>query len=202
MKNLIKVAVVLMVLLMVSFTLAGCTGAQGPQGPAGPTGATGPTGPAGPQGIQGPAGPAGPQGPQGPAGPPGTTGQSGLTTQLVVCNLNISTNEYYAICSCYVDQTLVIFGSCFTPGDTVTISICDQNCVLVQAVADNCGGFMALAKINNLPTIQFNYVYDNYHSKVVSVRAWTHATIDSNNKVVSGTMIANWPLYIFMMMIT
>jgi serine protease Do len=59
MKTAIKVTVVLVAMVLIILSLAGCTGPQG---------STGPQGPPGPQGAPGPQGPAGPQGPTGPSG--------------------------------------------------------------------------------------------------------------------------------------
>ncbi len=116
----------------------------------------------------------------------------------MVCNVNISTGEYYAICSSYFHQTLYIFGSGFAASEDVTITICDRNCVLMQGVADLCGGFMVMANIDDLPGEQYTYLFDNYHGHVVSIKAWINVRIE-DNKVASGTLVANWPLHLLVM---
>lgn len=201
MKNCVKVLGLLMVILLISFMVAGCAGPaglQGPTGVTGPTGATGATGPAGPQGEQGPAGPAGAQGPAGPTGPQGPVGVD-LTGDIVVCKWNGTAGEYYAITSSFYGQALYVFGSCFTYGDVVTITVCDMDCVLAQVLVNKCGAFMVNVNLTDLPTDQLNYLLDTYLGKVISVKAWVDVEI-SSNKVVSGTLVANWPLYLIMIM--
>ncbi len=197
MKIAAKALGALMVLLLISLAVAGCAGSAGPTGPTGPQGPPGPTGPAGPQGLtgeQGPFGDLGPQGDPGPQGVPGPAGESGLTAEIVVCNYFTDRTEAYAICSCSNTQLLYLFGSGFSSNETVTITICDKNCVLAEGVADACGGFMATAIIRNLPAAQYHYLIDNYYGKVVSIRAWINAEV-VDGKVVSGKLMANWPLY-------
>ncbi|MDD5338061.1 MAG: hypothetical protein PHG35_01420 [Dehalococcoidales bacterium] len=193
MKNFVKVAGVILAVLLISLMIAGCTGPQGQQGLQGPTGPTGAQGPAGPQGEQGPQGPAGPQGEQGPQGPAGV----GYTADIVVCNMNAVTYEYYSICSCGIFQTIYVFGSCFTPGETVTITICDQNCIIAKVIVNECGAFKVMAFLEMLPAVQLNYLMYHYGNQVVSIRAWLNAEEDEDNKVIEGTIVANWPLLLY-----
>lgn len=193
MKNFVKVVGVILAVLLISLMIAGCTGPQGQQGLQGPTGPTGAQGPAGPQGEQGPQGPAGPQGEQGLQGPIGV----GYTADIVVCNMNIAPYEYYAICSCGIFQTIYIFGSCFTPGEVVTITICDRNCIIAKATANECGAFKVTAYLEMLPGDQITYLMSYYNNQVVSIRAWINAETDEDNKVIEGTIVANWPLLLF-----
>jgi hypothetical protein len=194
MKNFVKVSGLVMALLLVAFIVAGCTGPVGPAGPTGATGATGPAGPAGPAGPQGPQGEQGPVGPAGPQGPPGSAGTV-LTGDIVICAWNSTLFNYYAITSAYPGQTLYIFGSCFTYGDVVTITICDRDCVLGQVLVNKCGAFKIDVDILELPEDQLTYLLDTYLGYVVSIKAWIDVEIDGN-KVVSGTLVANWPLYL------
>ena len=201
MKNFVKVLGLVMALLLITFIVVGCAGPQGlagptgPAGPGGPTGATGATGPAGPQGEQGPAGP---QGATGPQGPPGTAG-TGLTGDIVVCNWSSTNYDYYAVTSALLGQTLYIFGSCFTYGDVVTITVCDRDCILAQVLVNKCGAFKVDASFLALPEDQYTYLLDTYMGKVVSIKAWIDVVI-ADNKVVSGTLVSNWPIYLIMLL--
>jgi hypothetical protein len=64
-------------LLGVSLSLAGCGREPGPKGDPGPQGPAGPQGAQGIQGVPGGQGPAGAQGPQGAAGEKGAKGDKG-----------------------------------------------------------------------------------------------------------------------------
>jgi len=210
----------------------GPTGAQGPQGDQGPMGpqgrAGGATGPAGPAGLAGPAGSAGPQGPEGEkgdTGSPGIMGPMGLTgpTSQIAIGLAAdahwnaitkTTISYIEIGGVYEiypasSEGLVILGACFPPGATVTITICDLNCLWFEVTANACGGFLYPIDLETgINASQMDYLIEGYmlagNSKTISVRAWVNAVLyddpsddpDMGLKVVSGQLWGNWPLYI------
>jgi len=151
------------------------------QGPAGPTG------PAGPQGPEGPQGPAGPQGPEGPAGLKGAQGPAGPMRQIVV---TWDTDEFgayahFAAVEAKRSQKVRIKGAGFDPDDSVTISICKDDIVLVkEVIANKCGAFEVEKKIPSDVALG-----------AVSVKAWLNATI-SDGEIVSGDLQASWPLNI------
>jgi hypothetical protein len=195
MKTVIKTSGVLMVLLLISLLLAGCAGVVGPQGATGPAGPQGPQGPAGPQGLQGPQGIQGLTGEQGLQGAQGLQGEPGLTAEIVVCSYTTNSTVYYVVCSASVNQTLVFLGSCFPANESVVITICDKNYILGGDTSNECGGIMAVSMIRSLPLIQYYDFISHYAGRVASVRAWVdYVTVDG--RVVSGTLLANWPLYI------
>ena len=194
MKNFIKVLGVILAVLLISFTLAGCAGAQGLQGPAGPTGATGPAGPAGAQGPQGPPGPAGAQGPQGPQGEPGPAGPagtSGLSADITIC----LHNGVFTIVRCSFSDEIDILGSCFPEDALVTISICDLDFFVTTVRANACGAFIVTVALSDLTLDQQTYLTTHYANQVVSVKAWIHVSV-IEGIVEAGTLLANWPLLI------
>jgi len=206
----------------------GPTGAQGtlgPEGPMGPMGRSagepgpvGPQGPMGPQGEPGPAGAEGPrgeQGPAGPMGPPGVQGELGTTAQIAVCLEDV---YWPTIGATYIDyepglpgyfydfELLRIVGSSFEPGQTVTISICDLDCVWAVATADACGAFGVAVNLADLNEYQMVYLWVYYIDPAldpelpVAVKAWVNATVDDDPswglRVIDGELRAVWPLYI------
>ena len=187
MKTVGKVLAFLIVIALILMPLAACAGTAGPAGPAGPQGpqgATGLQGPPGPPGREGLMGAEGDQGVQGLQGKQGDTGDPGHVAQLVISNGDY--NNYVAYCYANYDDGLYIYGSGFPANEDVTITICDENYVLVEATANDCGGFMARAQIlGDLTAEQYDYLYDNYDDEVVSVRAW-----------VDDELWATWPLYV------
>ncbi len=199
---------------------AGAQGPMGPEGPVGPmgrsageTGPTGPEGPMGPQGEQGPVGPEGPRGLQGPAGsmgPVGPQGDPGTTAQIAVC---LDTVYGPPICQTYIEyvvaqgvflnwELLVVIGSGFEPGEEVTITICDLDCVWAEVTADACGAFIDGVVLPGLNDYQMVYLWDNYidDGRPVAVKAWVSVTIDDDpswgRKVIDGELRAVWPLWI------
>ncbi len=205
----------------------GLQGPQGDQGPKGPSasgvgepGPTGPEGPAGPQGEPGPAGPQGPAGPTGPAGPmgpPGPQGEVGPIAQIIVCLTTEepipwadhlpAINETYIIYvvaqELFIDfEDLVIMGAGFDPGEEVTITICDANCVWATATADACGAFAVELDLTELNPDQMVELWVNYINQnlPVSVKAWVNATVyddpTTGLKVISGELWAVWTLVI------
>jgi hypothetical protein len=129
---------------------------------AGPQGVPGLTGPAGPQGATGPAGPAGPPGATGPAGLEGAEGPQGPR------------------------QSIRIKGSGFSYRDIVTISICENNTVLVEEVlANRCGAFEVYTQLPRSSVTGYG---------PVTVRAWLNAEISDDDEVTKGDLQATWPL--------
>lgn len=199
---------------------AGPTGAQGPQGDQGqmgpPARGGGEPGPAGPEGTMGPQGAQGPAGPEGPAGlrgtaglmgPPGPQGMPSPVAQIIVCldNTNLPTiNETYIIYdggSLLAYEDLVILGAGFEPGQLVTISICDADCVWGEATADDCGAFGVALDLTDLDADQMVALNNDYISSFdpVAVRAWVNATVENpetDPKVISGELRAVWTLEI------
>ena len=176
MKRLVKVIIPLVILSCVLIATAGCGGLQGVQGPAGPAGPPGATGPAGPLGETGAAGPEGPSGPQGTPGPP---------RQIVVTwdPEDFSPWHNFAVVEAEPRQSIRIKGSGFGYRDIVTISICEDDIVLVEEVlANRCGAFEVYASI---PRIGYG---------PVTVRAWLNAEISGDDEVTKGDLQATWPL--------
>lgn len=197
-------ALLIILLLLVPLVASMCAGpmgpagAQGPTGPQGPAGAQGPTGAQGPQGpAGGPAGPQGPAGGQGPAGAQGPPGPPGPTQQIVVTYdlEQFPMHHTFTVVDVYVYQMVRIKGAGFTPGDQVTLTICENNVVLdLQeldylawklfdikdvAIANACGAFEVYTIIP--------HVYPSYWPpQHVTVRAW-----------VSGNVQCVWPLNIW-----
>ena len=191
MKMFGKTFIVLVVATLILVPLFGCGGAAGPQGPPGPAG---PLGPAGAPGSDGPAGEIGPTGPDGPEGPEGSAGPQGLpgpTRQIVVTWDPEDEIIYFgpmaslATVEAYPEQGIRIKGACFDPEDIVTISICEDNRVLVEEVeANDCGAFEVFVALPSASKLSYG---------PVSVRAWLNASI-SLHKVKSGDLQCCWPL--------
>jgi hypothetical protein len=214
MKKAGKIIAFLIIIALIVVPLVSCSGPQGPAGPSGqqgPQGEKGERGPAGPKGETGSMGPPGEPGEPGPAGPRGPAGE-GTAAEIVV------TTSYfgygYSLATCEIDASsgwvwLDVAGSCFEPGDEVTITICEENYVLylydyeeetfgnLSIVANDCGAFYAEFLIDDY----YGYWYDIFN-RTVSVRAWTNAELDEVSdyeylyQVVDGDLQANWPLYI------
>jgi hypothetical protein len=167
--------VVLISLALVLILSVGCTGSQGIQGPEGPAG---PAGPAGPVGPDGPVGPEGPQGDTGPAGPP---------RQIVITwdPEDLQPWHYFAAVEAEPRQSIRIKGSGFEYRDIITISICEDDIVLVEEVLSNrCGTFEEYALLPKSTEIDYG---------PVTVRAWLNAEIE-DGKVIDGDLQATWPL--------
>lgn len=229
MKTAAKLLTILLILALILVPLAACDqlkgekGDQGDPGPAGPKGDVGPQGPRGqrgaegPVGPQGPVGPTGPQGETGPAGPTGPTGpagEPGSTSQIVVCLYGEYLPAVGATFAEYNPDTrefgeydaLAILGAGFEPSETVTITICDENCYWASATADACGAFWVQVDLTDLNSEQMHDLYLNYIAEglAVSVRAWVDATVydnptdnpDMGSKVTSGELRAVWPLVV------
>ena len=143
--------------------------------PQGPVGATGPQGPVGAAGPQGPVGPEGPEGPQGEPGPP----------RQIVVTWNIVPWHNFAAVEAQPNQSIRIQGSGFEYRDIITISICEDDVVLVEELlANSCGAFNVNTKIPGTTKIDYG---------PVTVRAWLNAEIE-DGKVVTGDLQATWPL--------
>ena len=141
----------------------------------------------GPEGSQGLPGPAGPQGSVGPQGTQGLRGLPGPTRQIVVTwdSDDYGAYSYFAIVEAMRGQKIRIKGAGFNSGDSVTISICKDNILLVkEIVANKCGAFEVYKKIPSDVALG-----------PVSVRAWLNATI-SEDEVIGGDLQACWPLNI------
>jgi len=176
-----RILIITSLLALVAIPVVSCVGPQGIEGPAGPTGATGPVGP---QGATGPAGPQGPEGAQGPAGP---AGPSGPTRQIVVTwdPDELSPWHNFAVLEAQPRQDIRIKGSGFNYRDIITISICENDIVLVEEVlANRCGAFETFARLPSSADID---------EGPVTVRAWLNAVIE-DGEVVSGDLQATWPL--------
>ncbi|MFC2024100.1 hypothetical protein ACFLTJ_00755 [Chloroflexota bacterium] len=181
MNRFVKVSIIMSLLTLLAIPAISCTGSQGLTGPAGPTGDTGPAGPrgetglTGPQGIEGPEGPQGLAGPQGPPGPP---------RQIVVTwdYEDLAPWHNFAVVEAERRQSIRIKGSGFNYRDIITISICEDDIVMVEEiVANRCGAFETYATV---PRIDYG---------PVSVKAWLYANIEEG-EVISGELQATWPL--------
>jgi hypothetical protein len=181
MSRLRRILIITSLLALLAIPTMSCVGPQGLEGPPGPTGATGP---AGPQGATGPAGPKGSEGPEGPAGP---SGPPGPTRQIVVTwdPGELSPWHNFAVVEAQPRQDIRIKGSGFSYRDIITISICENDIVLVEEVlANRCGAFEAFARLPSSANIS---------EGPVTVRAWLNAKIE-DGEVVSGDLQATWPL--------
>ncbi len=181
MTRLAKVLIISTILALVLIPVTGCIGPQGLQGPPGPVGSPGATGPAGSPGGTGPPGPAGSEGPQGPEG---SQGPPGPPRQIVVTwdYEDLAPWHNFAVVEAEPRQDIRIKGSGFNYRDIITISICEDDIVMVEeVVANRCGAFETYASI---PRIDYG---------PVSVKAWLHAEI-VEDEVVDGKLQATWPL--------
>jgi len=148
-------------------------GQPGPQGPAGPEGPPGPEGPTGPQG---------PEGPQGPVGPPGPPRQIVVTWDPE----DLYPWHNFAVVEVEPWQPVRIKGSGFNYRDIITISICEDDFVIVEEVlANRCGAFEVYTRIPKSSQIDYG---------PVTLRAWLNAEISEDNEVVKGVLQATWPL--------
>jgi hypothetical protein len=217
---------IIIALIVVPLTLTACPGPQGPQGPSGPAGPQGPKGdrgPMGPKGEAGQRGPVGPAGPEGPEGPAGPAGPAGSAAEIVVSTYE---GPSYAITSVGFSNWVYISGSCFEPGDDITITVCDEQYVVTlyywdgeswvyedYVTANDCGAFSVEAWIGEYYYEPEDWWVFGYWWPVVdwpiSVRAWVNARTapavvydayygyDVNVRVVTDdSPAANWPLYI------
>ena len=176
-----RILIIASLLALVAIPVISCAGPQGLQGPPGPTGATGPTGPQGATGSAGPTGSEGPQGPEGPEGPPGPTRQIVVTWDPD----ELSPWHNFAVVEAQPRQNIRIKGSGFDYRDIITISICENDIVLVEEVlANRCGAFETFARLPSSADID---------EGPVTVRAWLNAVIE-DGEVVSGDLQATWPL--------
>ena len=159
----------------------GCAELQGPTGPQGPAGPQGMTGPPGPQGTTGPVGPEGFLGSKGAQGIPGPTRQIVATWSTV----QYGAYGYYAVIEAKAGQRIRILGAGFDPEDSVTISICQRNYILVKdVIANECGAFETSEKLPSDISIG-----------PITVRAWLNAIV-SDDRVLGGDLQACWPLNI------
>jgi hypothetical protein len=190
MKRLVKLFIPVFILAAVLITTTGCalfteipeliTPDGQPVQPVEPIqeGQPGPPGPAGPEGPPGPEGPLGPEGPAGPEGPPGPPRQIVVTWDYE----DLAPWHNFAVVEAEPRQSIRIKGSGFNYRDIITISICEDDIVLVEeVVANRCGAFETYASI---PRIDYG---------PVSVKAWLHTEIEED-EVVRGELQATWPL--------
>jgi len=171
----LAISVTLAVVLILS---AGCLGPQGLEGPAGPTGPAGSAGPAGPAGLVGITGPEGPEGIQGEPGP---------ARQIVITWDSEDFAPWYNFAAVEVEprQSIRIKGSGFEYRDIITISICEDDIVLVEEVlANRCGAFEVYTSIPKSTVIDYG---------PVTVRAWLNAEMEDGT-VIMGDLQATWPL--------
>ena len=179
--KLFKVMIPLAILAVVLVTTVGCVGPEGPQGQAGEQGPQGVAGPAGPTGPTGPAGPPGPEGPEGMQGIPGSTRQIVVTWDPE----DLYPWHNFAVVEAEPRQSIRIKGSGFNYRDIITLSICEDDIVLVEEVlANRCGAFEVYTTLPKSTVIGYG---------PVSVRAWLNADIEED-KVVKGVLQATWPL--------
>ena len=174
----------LAILAVVLVTTLGCAGPEGLQGEPGERGPQGVAGPAGPIGPAGPTGPEGPEGPEGPAGPQGSPGPP---RQIVVTwdYEDLAPWHNFAVVEAEPRQSIRIKGSGFNYRDIITLSICEDDIVLVEEVlANRCGAFEVYTTLPRSTVIGYG---------PVSVRAWLNADIEED-KVVKGVLQATWPL--------
>ena len=202
MKKAGKIIAFLIIIALIVVPLTACPGQQGPAGPAGPAGPQGEKGergPMGPPGEAGPRGPRGPEGPEGPAGPQGEDGASGTSAEIVIMRDGYFTTGNYGYATCVLPfnegwEYFEIFGSCFEPGDEVTITVCDDNYVLMLYVyddvedtwyyenyveANDCGAFRCEAYLvyrwsEDMGEFYYGY-WEPLADTTVSVRAWVDA---------------------------
>jgi len=180
MKKAGKIIAFLIIIALIVVPLTACPGQQGSQGPAGPAGPQGekgergPMGPPGTDGARGPVGPAGPEGPEGPAGEDGAAGAGG--PQIVVVEPSYAG---YAIVG-YAHSVWVL-GSGFEPGDSVHLTICEDDTILEEDLEVNdCGAFFEPV---TLPTLSL---------PVVSLKAYVD---DGDGHFDSGDELwASWPI--------
>lgn len=164
----------------------GSTGSQGPQGLTGATGAQGAAGPAGSTGAAGPAGPQGPTGIQGLTGIEGPEGPAGPVRQIVVTWDPYDHDIYFGPMSsigaveAYPGQRIRIKGSGFNPDDIIILTICENDIILTETIANNCGAFEAFAYLPSVPPL--------LHGPV-SVKAW----VDTDNNGFYEKQ-SSWPL--------
>jgi hypothetical protein len=147
MKKAGKIVAFLVVIALILVPLTACQGQQGPQGPPGPTGPQGEEGERGPTGPPGETGPAGPQGETGPPGEQGEPGPAGPNAALFITD-----GSGNAICYIFTLNTSVVFnvyGSNFDPDDSVHLTYCQDDEVLVEDINVNaCGVFKVSATID------------------------------------------------------
>ena len=119
--------------------------------------------------MRGPEGPAGPAGPEGPAG-------AGSTAEIVVVDTSYDATVGYV-------PSLMVVGSGFEPGDSVHLTICDEDYVLAEDIEVNdCGAF---SEAVSLPTPSL---------PVVSLKAYVD---DGDGEFDSGDeLMACWPLIV------
>jgi hypothetical protein len=147
MKKAVKIVAFLVVIALILVPLTACQGLQGPQGPPGTQGPQGPTGPAGPTGEQGPAGPAGPEGEEGPPGEQGEPGPAGPNAALFITDGSGDAICYIATGATSV--TFYVYGSNFDPDDSVHLTYCQNDEILVEDINVNaCGVFKVSATIH------------------------------------------------------
>ena len=75
-----------------------------------------------------------------------------------------------------------IKGAGFNPGDVVLITICVDDTVLTEALANDCGAFEVFATVPGLPL------------GVVSIKAWVD--LNGNGVYEKGELQAVWPVNI------
>ena len=163
MKILGKTLALLLVLALVIVPIAGCQGEQGPQGPAGSAGPAGPQGEQGPEGEQGPQGEQGPEGEQGPAGPAGPPRQIVVTWSPLDPYIFFGPMSALTTVEVYPEQQIRIKGSGWEPDQEITLTICEDDYLLAEVIANDCGAFEVFVVLPSAPPLDYG---------PVSVKAW------------------------------
>ena len=218
MKRIGIIVAFLIVISLLLVPLAACQGPQGPKGPEGPEGPmglkgedgppgppgrdVGDPGPQGPQGDPGPQGPVGPQGEKGdrglrgPAGPMGPPGPAGPGPTIVVCS-GEGDNDGHAITFFYDgtgDFVIRVYGSNFVPGDSVHLTICEDDTILAQNLSVlPCGTFGVYA-MTLIPAL--NGIGVIVPGGVHSVKAWVDDPLGASPGLwdAGDELWACWPL--------
>jgi len=215
-----KISIIIAFLIVISLLLvplAACQGPQGTKGPEGPEGPmglkgedgppgppgrdTGDPGPQGPQGDPGPQGPVGPQGEKGDrglrglAGPMGVPGPAGPNATIVVAYYNPGGSDtVISEFTGYMSFPIIVYGSNFVPGDSVHVTICQSDLVLIEDVVVNaCGAFVtASITLWEEPDTIGVVVPGGMHS----VKAWVDDPLgaDPDNWDAGDVRWACWPL--------
>ena len=120
-------------------------------------------------------------------------GVTGTTDTVVTAVTPVTTTTFNTIWLATPGQDVVIKGSGFDDvvGETVVISICEDNLYWEEVIVNECGAFEIDTTV---PT--------DISLGPVSVRAWVDAYVrervgEDGSEVVDGVMYANWPLEIF-----
>jgi hypothetical protein len=92
------------------------------------------------------------------------------------------TYAYFAVVAALPEQPIRIIGAGFDPGDHVTITICEDDRVLANTVANDCGAFEVFVQLPLATQIDYG---------PASVKAWVDTDGDGIDELQ-----ASWPLNI------